>query len=668
MTGATTIGSTGITGPLGLMVVGETGITGLIGPPGPTGVVGNTGPDGEVRLQDLTLDAIPAFSVPMVGTADDVDALIPGSYLVDEETARIQALGGPISYTLLQTSGPVTYTVPPGVYAIDVHISGGGGGGTIGTSTIGGGAGGSGSFVEQSLYVNPGDTFPVYIGGGGMPGSTGEASIFGATGENGTGLLVPGGGPGGIGSILDGGGRGGDGGFGGGGGYWNPDETTNYASVLSANLEDPTIETAAVCIHGEGTLVACTADSSNITAFSYNGTTWDQLTPLTLNIDNVGILDMARSFEESPGVPNIRVIYPATVDQFNVADYDTSIPGDWKVRETLNPVFYGNSVSAAISPDGLWVAMVLFDTPDYILYLAPYDSSPDNFSVPTTTKTLPANSSNFVLKFQEQSGPNPFLTLAYRVYTDGVDPDEGTRIEYYDFTGDPAPNSWTLTETLLPSVYAGLRDTIPNSIFTAYDRTYTYVSFQTSADEPTYRAALRFQNSGGWTVLNTISGVNNRYYCVACPQDGLALMLYESTTTDSVGIYYYQVVSGTLTLLGSRLFTEQRTTYRDMIDSSYDGTVAVAGITGEALIYRAPGGGAGGSSQDYWISDGGTATTAGGYGAFNTQAKSATQSSGGGPYGAGTLAAAFGGGGRGGTTGSSGANGYLLVRQWRSGN
>ena len=109
-----------------------------------------------------------------------------------------------------------TFTVPAGVYNIQVFAVGGGGGGAnwFENESIGyaPGGGGGGKTVTKTLSVNPGAKYNVTIGGGGTPHVAGGASTFG-----GNLVSAAGGSQGANGRFQTYAGNGGSGG--GGGGY-----------------------------------------------------------------------------------------------------------------------------------------------------------------------------------------------------------------------------------------------------------------------------------------------------------------------------------------------------------------------------------------------------------------------------------------------------------------
>ena len=117
---------------------------------------------------------------------------------------------GSMSYSSV---GSYTFTVPYGIYTLNISAAGGGGGGGGTDSPYGGSAGYPGRYIVGSISVNPNDTITIGVGGGGQHGNSGTG-----TGD----------GTGGISSVGYSGGRGGlpgqagwsGGGGGGGGGYF----------------------------------------------------------------------------------------------------------------------------------------------------------------------------------------------------------------------------------------------------------------------------------------------------------------------------------------------------------------------------------------------------------------------------------------------------------------
>ncbi|MDB5177099.1 MAG: hypothetical protein JWN75_767 [Candidatus Saccharibacteria bacterium] len=122
------------------------------------------------------------------------------------------------------TAGANSYTVPSGVYSINVKVWGGGGGGGASAGANNGGAGGGSGYVSSTLTTTPGETLTINVGGGGGGGGIG-GNGGGQGGGGGGGYssinrsatpLVIGAGGGGGGGANSAAGTGGAGGAGGG--------------------------------------------------------------------------------------------------------------------------------------------------------------------------------------------------------------------------------------------------------------------------------------------------------------------------------------------------------------------------------------------------------------------------------------------------------------------
>ena len=115
--------------------------------------------------------------------------------------------------TVFNTAGTTSWTVPAGVYSVNVTVIGGGGGGAGGASRPGGnvnyqwggggGGGGAGGKTTGTISVSPGNTYTIVVGSGGN-GSSGTAGGDSSTASPGTGSsafgLAAGGGSAGIGA------------------------------------------------------------------------------------------------------------------------------------------------------------------------------------------------------------------------------------------------------------------------------------------------------------------------------------------------------------------------------------------------------------------------------------------------------------------------------------
>ena len=113
------------------------------------------------------------------------------------------------------------FTVPVGVYNINLVASGGAGGGGDQTA-------GKGATITESVPVNPGDTLVVEVGGAGAPGGTNNTVSGGGAGGLSSGDAMNGGAGGGVNFLVDG-----DSGGGGGGGTQVVDATTNTILVVA---------------------------------------------------------------------------------------------------------------------------------------------------------------------------------------------------------------------------------------------------------------------------------------------------------------------------------------------------------------------------------------------------------------------------------------------------
>jgi hypothetical protein len=151
----------------------------LIKKPSPTGLASLSG--GEING-------------PILYFFDGTQFVIPGanySQVIPPHNSWSQTIGG--SYT---------FTVPTGVYWVDVTVvGGGGGGGPGGGGTFGsfsGGGGGSGGTAEGWVNVSPGQNITVVVGSGGVGsaavntyGATGGTSSFlGLSATGGTGAIL----------------------------------------------------------------------------------------------------------------------------------------------------------------------------------------------------------------------------------------------------------------------------------------------------------------------------------------------------------------------------------------------------------------------------------------------------------------------------------------------
>lgn len=151
---------------------------------------------------------------PQASAPATCDASRKGSIAIADATSRIcvcngtawihsyngaacawDAVHGSISYS---TPGTYTFTVPDGVTAIDISVTGAGGGG--GSGVYAGGCGGAGSIQSGHLNVVSGHQYTVTVGAGGASGGGSAAFGGGAVGGS-----TGGGVGGGRSAFLDGG-------------------------------------------------------------------------------------------------------------------------------------------------------------------------------------------------------------------------------------------------------------------------------------------------------------------------------------------------------------------------------------------------------------------------------------------------------------------------------
>ncbi|GMG90261.1 hypothetical protein Cmtc_14810 [Cupriavidus sp. TKC] len=176
------------------------------------------------------------------GGAQQVPPATQGGHAV--QYAQLMGTG---SQTIAAGSG--NFTVPAGVYQLDVEGQAGAGGGGASSGSAGGGGGGGGGYFRKRIAVTPGQAIAYVVGAGGAPGTntggTGNpganggttsigafASATGGTGGSGGGASGGAGGGSGAGAggdlnllgapgsagTADLGGGGGDGAYGGGAG------------------------------------------------------------------------------------------------------------------------------------------------------------------------------------------------------------------------------------------------------------------------------------------------------------------------------------------------------------------------------------------------------------------------------------------------------------------
>jgi hypothetical protein len=177
---------------------------------------------GAAPLVSPALTGYPTAPTPVAG---DKSALLATTAFVQTAVSSVKI--GTKQIGVINTPGSGTFTVPAGVFTLNVEVGGGGGGGGSGNATNTGAGGGAGGFARGPMAVTPGQTFNYIVGAGGASvsngsqggngGSTSFGGIFSATGGTGGAggnSSSPAGGQGGVGSgpgLLQPGGSGSDG-------------------------------------------------------------------------------------------------------------------------------------------------------------------------------------------------------------------------------------------------------------------------------------------------------------------------------------------------------------------------------------------------------------------------------------------------------------------------
>lgn len=163
--------------------------------------------DADKPISDDTQDALdlkaPLLSPALTGTPTAPTAVNATSTTQLATTAFVKTSQYNKNVVILSTSG--TYTVPSGVYALNVQVWGAGGsGGNTASAGQSGGGGGGGAYSNAVLAVTPGQTISYIIGAGGSNGA-GGSSNFGSITANGGAKGGDNGGGGGIGGAATGG-------------------------------------------------------------------------------------------------------------------------------------------------------------------------------------------------------------------------------------------------------------------------------------------------------------------------------------------------------------------------------------------------------------------------------------------------------------------------------
>lgn len=183
----------------------------------------DAGNDSPANARADLLDAAQKLNkvIAALGAALGVASLDSSGLVPQAQIPITPVAKGMVSF---QTAGTATWTVPAGVYRIQVELWGGGGGGGYGDTrsvptTPHGGGGGAGGGVIVLINVTPGDIWTYVVGAGGT-GGVGPTNAGGGNGAASTftrGAVSYSAGGGLNGTGGDTGGVGGSGGLGSGG-------------------------------------------------------------------------------------------------------------------------------------------------------------------------------------------------------------------------------------------------------------------------------------------------------------------------------------------------------------------------------------------------------------------------------------------------------------------
>lgn len=104
---------------------------------------------------------------------------------------KVWPSNGKAEYTV---PGVYDFTVPPGIYSLNIVVAGAGGGGGGGVGSVAGNGGGAGETATRTVSVVPGQVLSVFVGAGGH-GGDGNNEQYGSasTGADGRGSTVTGG-------------------------------------------------------------------------------------------------------------------------------------------------------------------------------------------------------------------------------------------------------------------------------------------------------------------------------------------------------------------------------------------------------------------------------------------------------------------------------------------
>lgn len=140
------------------------------------GQVNESNASQESKLSTSDIDKSYVDAVTQVQTSDLLEYLDTGAHQIQSEPTLQDSSP---TVTFYYTGNYQSYTIPAGVTTIGVSAYGASGGG---------GSGGLGGNVQCTVYVNPGQTYYVFVGAsggwnGGGPGANGWPSGGGGTGR-----------------------------------------------------------------------------------------------------------------------------------------------------------------------------------------------------------------------------------------------------------------------------------------------------------------------------------------------------------------------------------------------------------------------------------------------------------------------------------------------------
>ena len=146
--------------------------------------------------------ALVLLSVPLIDASQVAAAASTAPPCPSGSTDVLDSYGNATGICQVTFDGSTTWTVPPGVFSVDVVAVGGGGAGGARSGGAAGGGGGGAVENPTGQAVNPGDSETVTVGAGGSgsansEGYAGESSSIGPVGSSGSSVVVAPGGEGG---------------------------------------------------------------------------------------------------------------------------------------------------------------------------------------------------------------------------------------------------------------------------------------------------------------------------------------------------------------------------------------------------------------------------------------------------------------------------------------